>query len=83
MRVRPLDDLAVHLQDQSQHAMGGGMLRAEIDRMGIDLDGLGGLGFGLAHDLPPTFSSPGKVVIASHGERKSKLRKSCTSLTGS
>ena len=29
------------------------------------------------------FSSPGNEVIASHGDRKSKLRKSCVSFTGS
>ena len=30
-----------------------------------------------------TFSSPGRVVMPSQGERKSKLRKSCISFTGS
>src|SRR5215217_875376 len=30
-----------------------------------------------------TFSSPGSVVMPSQGERKSKLRKSCISFTGS
>ncbi len=29
------------------------------------------------------FSSPGKVVMPSHGETKSKLRKSCCRVTGS
>ena len=33
MRVDPLDDFAVELEDQAQHAMRGGMLRAEIDRV--------------------------------------------------
>ena len=38
MRIDPLDDLAVQLHDQAQHAMRGGMLRAEVDR--VILDGL-------------------------------------------
>ena len=40
MRVGALDHLAVHLQDQAQHAVRGRMLRAEIDRVAVDLDGL-------------------------------------------
>ena len=33
MRVDPLDDLAVQLHDQAQHAVRGRMLRAEVDRV--------------------------------------------------
>ena len=39
MRIGAVDHLAIHLQDQSQHAMGGRVLRPEIDCMAIDLDG--------------------------------------------
>ena len=35
MRIDALDDLAVELQHQTQHAMGRGMLRPEIDREGV------------------------------------------------
>ena len=37
MRVRPLDDFAVHLQDQAKHAVRRRMLRPDIDRMAVDL----------------------------------------------
>jgi hypothetical protein len=36
MRIDPLDDLAVQLHDQAQHAVRGRMLRAEIDRVVLD-----------------------------------------------
>ena len=38
MRIEPLDDLAVELHHQPQHAVRGGMLRAEVDRVVLDLD---------------------------------------------
>ena len=37
MRIGALDDLAVHLQDEPQHAMRRRMLRPEIDRVAVDL----------------------------------------------
>ena len=40
MRVGTRDHLAVHLQHQAEHAVRGGMLRPEIQRMAVDLDGL-------------------------------------------
>jgi len=85
MRIGALHHLAVHLQDQPQHAMRRRMLWPEIDGVAVDLDRLGhriGL-HRLAHGVLPfrAFSSPGSEVIASHGDRKSKLRKSCVSLT--
>ena len=36
MRIDPLDDLAVELHHQAQHAVRGRMLRAEIDRVVLD-----------------------------------------------
>ena len=90
MRIGPFHDLALHLEDEAQHAMRGRVLGAEIDRVAIDLHRVGGeLGGGDAHGLGPStrlrwiFSSPGRVVIASQGLRKSKLRKSWVSFTGS
>jgi hypothetical protein len=69
---------------------------AEVQRVAVDLDGAGRLflmraeahglasvGFGASMRFRCTFSSPGKVVIASQGLSKSKLRKSCVSFTGS
>ena len=38
MRIAALDDLAVHLDDQAQHAVGRRVLRPEIHRQGLDLD---------------------------------------------
>src|SRR5690606_7643173 len=37
VRVGTLHDLAVHLQDQAQHAVRGRMLRAEVERVVADL----------------------------------------------
>ena len=37
MRVRPFDDLAFHLQHQSQHAVRGRVLGTEVDREALDL----------------------------------------------
>ena len=97
MGVGPLDDLAIHLQDKTQDAVGGRMLRPEIHGVGFDLAGIvGGGGRGLnGHYLllpgwfPPVgasaFSSPASMtlVMPSQGDRKSNERKSCVSLTGS
>ena len=51
MRIDPLDDLAVELEHQAQHAVRGRMLRPEIDRVVGDLAvrgaGAGHRGFGL------------------------------------
>ena len=38
MRIDPLDDLAVQLHHQPQHAVRRRMLRSEIDRVILDLD---------------------------------------------
>ena len=73
MRVGALDHLAAHLEHQAQHAVRRRMLRAEVDGVVADL------GFGRRHLL--AFSSPGNMP--SHGLRKSKLRKSWISFTGS
>ena len=61
-------------QEEAQHAMGRRMLRPEVDGEVAD----GGFGHGFA------FSSPGSMnSVPSHGERKSKLRNSWLSFTGS
>ena len=97
MRVGALHHLALHLQDEAQDAVRGRMLRPEIDRVAVDLDLVRRqLGGGDAHGATPpagglgasirfrcTFSSPGRVVIASQGDMKSKSRKSWVSETGS
>ena len=75
MRIDALDDLAVQLQHQTQHAVGRRMLRPEVDVERADV-GLGHYCF--------AFSSPGSTYsVPSHGDRKSKSRNSCASLTGS
>ncbi len=38
MRIAALDDLAVHLDDEAQHAVGRRVLRPEVHRQGLDLD---------------------------------------------
>ena len=51
MRIDALDDLAVELQHEAQHAMRGRMLRAEVDGEVAEV---------LGHQVPPlAFSSPG------------------------
>ena len=81
MRIAALDDLAVHLDDQAQHAVGRRVLRPEVHRQGLDLD------VGHVSSSWPSgwaFSSPGSTWCApSHGLRKSKRRNSCVSFTGS
>jgi hypothetical protein len=42
MRIDPLDDFAVQLQHEAQHAVRGRVLRAEVDRV------MGDIGFGAA-----------------------------------
>src|SRR3546814_16522741 len=58
VRVDALNDLAVELEDEAQHAVRGGVLRAEVDRVVGDFDiddgRVGGLG--LAFDLFEIFS---------------------------
>ncbi len=100
MRIGPLDDLAVHLQNQAQHAVRRRMLRPEVDRVAVDLHRrpccrgrpARARRHGSMHSWPRrchgnlrscAFSSPGSVVMPSHGDRKSKFRKSCVSFTGS
>ena len=90
MRVGALDHLAVHLEQQAQHTVRRRMLRPEIDGVVLHLD--------LGHRvLAPilsvagqpcrsgaAFSSPGSSPPPpSHGDRKSQLRKSWRSCTGS
>ena len=86
MRINPLDHFAVEFQHKAQHAMRCRMLRPKVDGEALDLR-LGRRGrCGGGHGLPPSFafSSPGSTcVMPSHGDRKSKLRNSCFSLTGS
>ena len=36
--IAAFDDLAVHLDDQAQHAVGRRVLRPEVHRQGLDLD---------------------------------------------
>src|SRR5438045_3368153 len=138
MRVDALDDLAIQLHDQPQHAVRGRVLRTKVDRViaellvariarlvelapqpagadaDLDLARLGagsrvahvfffrgffagaffgligagplaaGAGEGAPGASPTAFSSPGSRYSGpSHGIRKSKLRKSWGSETGS
>ena len=81
VRVGAFDHLAVHLKHQAEHAVRRGMLRTEVERQGLDL-------LGFCHQAPSSpvafaFSSPGSWSMPSQGLMKSKLRYSCTSLTGS
>jgi len=41
MRVGTVDHLAVHFEDQTQHAVRRRVLRPEIQRMAVDFDRLG------------------------------------------
>ena len=83
MRVDALDNLAVHLHDHAQHAVRGGMLRAEVERVVPDQS------FGHQVCFPSgsvtvAFSSPASIWREpSHGLRKSKERNSWVRLTGS
>src|SRR5262249_22491219 len=45
MRIGALDNLAVHLEDQPEHAMRRRMLRSDIDGVVVDLDDAPALGF--------------------------------------
>ena len=61
MRIAALDDLAVHLDDETQHAMGRRVLRPEIHRERFDLDvGHQVLAFSSAFS-GAAFSSPGST----------------------
>src|SRR6516165_8262414 len=97
MRIRALDDLAVHFEDEPHDAMRRRMLRPEIHHEILDVRRAFELVFGwralFAH-LPPSlgaspsgrvaFSSPGRILsMPSQGDKKSKLRNSCCSRTGS
>ncbi len=61
MRVGTLHHLAVHLQDQAQHAVRGRVLRAEIDRVAVDLDRLGRFG-------------PSGSIVSGHSRRSVRPR---------
>ncbi len=66
MRIGTLHDLAVHLEDEAQHAVGRRMLRPEIHGEALDL----GLGLG-AHDRSSfAFSSPGRIVAHAFPRRQ-------------
>src|SRR5690606_8200875 len=77
MRINPLDHLAVQLHHEAQHAVRRRMLRAEIERVILDLD--------FSHQpFSSAFSSPGRTYFApSHGLSKSNRRNSWVRLTGS
>ena len=62
MRVDPLDDLAVQLHDQPQHAVRGRVLRAEIDRVIADRRVAG-----VAGARAPTPASPAGDVASAVG----------------
>ncbi len=66
MRIDALDDFAVEFEDEPEHAVRGGMLRAEIDGEVAKVV--------VVHDCP-AFSSPGSPA-PSQGERKSNWRNS-------
>jgi hypothetical protein len=98
MRIGTIHDLAVHLEDEAQHAVGRRMLWPEVQRVAVDLDPFGFrinrrtvANISLAHgttfpaSVPSrcAFSSPGSVVMPSQGEMKSNRRKSWVSFTGS
>ena len=92
MRVGALDDLAVELEHQTQHTVGGGVLGAEIDVEIADLllaglgvvEAAGVVAVAVHHFLASPFSSPGSTYFApSQGDMKSNWRYSCTSETGS
>ena len=75
MRIDARDDLAVEVEHEAQNAMGGGMLRPEIDGRCRASVGCQPLVF--------AFWSPGRTKGApSQGLTKSKSRNSCTSFTG-
>ncbi len=80
MRIDALDDFAFKLQHEAQHAMRCRMLRTEIQREGAEFL----FGCELVHGFGSAFSSPGRMYSApSQGDRKSNVRNSCVSLTGS
>src|SRR5262249_20985510 len=99
MRIDALHHLAVEFQHQAQHAVRRRVLRPEIDgevaqlrfSHASDLAARARCGWGIADPMPsqppfplPAFSSPGRTYCGpSQGERKSKLRNSCASRTGS
>src|SRR5258707_1125624 len=97
MWVDALDDLAIHLEDEPHDPVRRRMLRPEIHHVILDawraleLARHGRPRFAHRASSPAAlssfgvaFSSPGKILsMPSHGERKSKLRNSCCSRTGS
>src|SRR6516162_9849603 len=97
MRVSALDDLAIHLEDEPHNAVRGRVLRPEVQHVVLDTRRAFELAryrrpriahpppsFGASPLSGAAFSSPGRILsIPSHGDRKSKLRNSCWSRTGS
>src|SRR6266436_7331289 len=97
MRVGTLDNLSVHLENEPHDAVCRRMLRAEIHHVVLDTRRPFELArprrqrvahllpsFGVSPSGGVAFSSPGRILsIPSQGDRKSKLRNSCCSRTGS
>ena len=81
MRIGALDHLAVHLEHEAQHAVRRRMLRPEIHREAFDLR-LRIVGSRLLASWPSRRRA-GHAFMPSQGERKSKLRNSWLSFTGS
>jgi hypothetical protein len=79
MRIDALDDLAVELQHQAQHAVRRRMLRAEVDVEVAD----SAIHRGFAVITWPSRRRAARSQYLPTGDRKSKLRNSCTSFTGS
>ena len=82
MWIGAFDNLAVHFEDQAQHAVRRRVLRAEVDIVILDLRF--GHYFASSSVASSAFSSPGSMrCTPSHGLRKSKERYSWVSFTGS
>lgn len=80
MRIDAINDLAIKIEHETQHAVRSRVLRPEVDRelaiVEIEVSGfvidVVGHGYFFAS---PAFSSPGMTAcMPSQGERKSKLR---------
>ena len=84
VRVGALDDLAVELEHEAQHAVRRRVLRPEVHRVVLQRDvGHRALAVSRRRRRRAAFSSPGSTPPPSQGLRKSKLRQSWRRLTGS
>ena len=82
MRVGALHHLAVHFQDETEHTVRRRVLRTEVDVEVLDL--AFGHYFASSSAASSAFSSPGSIrCTPSQGLRKSKVRNSWVSFTGS